>query len=94
MSTEIVELVERATPYVSAAHTAAEEPGDTDATGALRHQLKSALWEDADLVRELAVLLPGQGAVTVHVSGTRAIGAQHIGIAASGDNATIHPPQR
>jgi hypothetical protein len=145
VSTEIVELVEQATPYVSAALTAygaaaltraedeavgaavegtagvgrrilqlvwrrrdeegrstlegavrmaAEEPDDTDATGALRHQLKRALREDAELVRELAALLPGQGAVTVNVSGTRAIGAQHIGIAASGDNVTIHPPQQ
>ncbi|QJT00944.1 hypothetical protein G9272_12015 [Streptomyces asoensis] len=145
MSTEIVDLVEQATPYLSAAltaygaavlsraedtavsaavegtaglgqrilqlvwrrrdeegraaleeavQTAAEEPDDTDAAGALRHQLKRALREEAELVRELAALLPEQASVTVNVSGTRAIGAQHIGIAASGDNTTIHPPQQ
>ncbi|MET9412442.1 hypothetical protein ABZX90_43100 [Streptomyces sp. NPDC002935] len=145
MSTEIVELVEEATPYLSAAlttygvavlgraedaavgaavegtaglgrrilhlvwrrrneegrtalesavQTAAEEPDDTDAAGALRHQLKRALREDAELVRELVKLLPASGGVTVNVSGTRAIGAQHVGIATSGDNTTIHPPKQ
>ncbi|MFI1924732.1 hypothetical protein [Streptomyces sp. NPDC020377] len=144
MSTEIVELVEQATPYLSAAvtaygaavlsraedaavgaavegtaglgqrilhlvwrrrneegraalegavATAAEEPDDADAAGALRHQLKRALREDAELVRELTALLPASGGVTLNVSGTRAIGAQHIGIAASGDNTTVHPQQ-
>ncbi len=77
-----------------AVQTAAEEPDDTDAAGALRHQLKRALLDDAELARELAALLLAQGGVTVNVSGTRAIGAQHIGIAASGDNTTIHPPQQ
>ncbi|MGW7613098.1 hypothetical protein ACWGKW_38830 [Streptomyces sp. NPDC054766] len=62
--------------------------------GALRHQLKRALREDAELMRELMVLLPASGGVTINVSGTRAIGAQHIGIAASGDNTTIHPPKQ
>jgi hypothetical protein len=76
-----------------AVQTAAEEPDDADAAGALRHQLKRALQEDAELARELAALLPAQGGVTVNVSGARAIGAQHIGIAASGDNTTIHPTQ-
>jgi hypothetical protein len=144
VDTEIVELIEQATPYLSAAvaaygaavlrraedaavgvavegtaglgqrilqlvwrrrdeegraalegavQTAAEEPDDADAAGALRHQLKRALQEDAELARELAALLPAQGGVTVNVSGARAIGAQHIGIAASGDNTTIHQTQ-
>ncbi|MFE4696376.1 hypothetical protein ACFRIC_04725 [Streptomyces sp. NPDC056738] len=145
MSAEIVELVDQATPYLSAAlttygaavlsraeeaavgaavegtaglgqrilhlvwrrrdeegravlegavATAVEEPDDVDAAGALRHQLKRALREDAELVRELAALLPVSGGATVNASGTRAIGAQHIGIAASGDNTTIHPPKQ
>ncbi|WP_327729245.1 hypothetical protein OG250_25035 [Streptomyces sp. NBC_00487] len=77
-----------------AVQTAAEEPDDADAAGALRHQLKRALREDAELARELAALLSARGGVTMNVSGTRAIGAQCIGIAAAGDHATIHPPQQ
>ncbi|MFF2205726.1 hypothetical protein [Streptomyces sp. NPDC058145] len=77
----------------SAVREAAEEPDDTDAAAALRQQIKRALREDAELAREVAGLLPTAG-VTVNVSGDRAIGAQHIGIAVSGDNATIHPSQR
>lgn len=82
------------TALESAVQTAAEEPDDANAAGALRHQLKRALREDAELVRELAALLPASGGVTVNVSGTRAIGAQYLGIAASGDNTTIHPPKQ
>lgn len=78
----------------AAVREAAEEPDDEDAAGALRQQIKRALREDAELAREIAGLLPAAGGVTVNVSGTRAIGAQHIGIAASGDNTTIHPPQQ
>ncbi|WP_405567877.1 hypothetical protein OG418_23525 [Streptomyces phaeochromogenes] len=82
------------TALETAVREAAEEPDDEDAVGALRQQIKRALREDAELVREVAGLLPAQGGVTVNVSGTRAIGAQHIGLAVSGDNATIHPPQQ
>ncbi|MFI5883705.1 hypothetical protein [Streptomyces sp. NPDC051554] len=78
----------------TAVREAAAEPDDVDALGALRQQLKRALREDAELVREVAGLLPAAGGVTVNVSGTRAIGAQHIGIALSGDNATIRPTQQ
>ncbi|MFK4868493.1 hypothetical protein ACI3K4_25130 [Streptomyces sp. CSMPJR101] len=78
----------------SAVREAAEEPVDANAAAALRQQIKRALREDAELARELAALLPAQGGVTVNVSGTRAIGAQHIGIAASGDNTAIHPPRQ
>ncbi|MGY3851234.1 hypothetical protein ACWV2X_39365 [Streptomyces hydrogenans] len=77
----------------AAVQDAAEDPEDSDAVAALRHQVKRALREDAELVRELVALLPEQVGMTVNVSGTRAIGAQHIGIAASGDHTTIHPPQ-
>ncbi|WP_044368575.1 hypothetical protein [Streptomyces natalensis] len=72
---------------------AADEPDDADAAGALRQQIKRALKEDAGLFSEVAALLRAAGGVSVNVSGTRAIGAQHIGIAVSGDHAAIHPPQ-
>jgi len=78
----------------TAVREAAEEPAEEDAAGALRQLIKRALREDAELAREVAGLLPAAGGVTVNVSGKRAIGAQHIGIAVSGDDATIHPPQR
>jgi hypothetical protein len=77
----------------TAVREAAEEPDEADAAGALRQQIKRALREDAELAREVAGLLSAAGGVTVNVSGTRAIGAQHIGTAVSGDHATIHPPQ-
>ncbi|MGW3818110.1 hypothetical protein [Streptomyces sp. NPDC005046] len=76
-----------------AVQEAAEEPDDGDAAGALRQQIKRALRADAELAREVAGWLPAPGGVTVNVSGTQAIGAQHIGIAATGDHTTIHPPQ-
>jgi hypothetical protein len=78
----------------TAVRDAVEEPDDEDAAGALRQQIKRALREDAELAREVAGLLPAPRGVTVNVSGARAIGAQRIGIAATGDNATIHPPQQ
>lgn len=145
MSTEIVQLVEQAAPYLSAAvgaygaamlsraedvaavaaadataglgrrilravwhrgderdraaletavRDAESEPADGDAAGALRQQIKRAFREDPELAREVAGWLPAPGAVTVNVSGTRAIGAQHIGTAVAGDGAVVHPPQR
>ncbi|MEU0765067.1 hypothetical protein ABZ351_36025 [Streptomyces microflavus] len=78
----------------SAVREAAEEPDDTDAAAALRQQIKRALREDTELAQEVAGLLPAVGGVTVNVSGARAIGAQHIGIVASGDHTTILPPQQ
>ncbi|WP_190018590.1 hypothetical protein [Streptomyces lucensis] len=72
---------------------AAAEPGDADAAGALRQQIKRVLREDPELLSELAALLRTAGAVTVNVSGTRAIGARSIGIAVSGDHNTIRPPR-
>ncbi|WUH93729.1 hypothetical protein OG900_28855 [Streptomyces sp. NBC_00433] len=72
---------------------AAAEPQDADAAAALRQQVKKALQEDQDLRRELARLLAAAGAGTVNVtaSGERAIAAQHIGTAITGDNATVRP---
>ncbi|MFD8008497.1 hypothetical protein [Streptomyces mirabilis] len=77
----------------TAVRDAAEKPDDANAAGPLRQQIERALQEDANLAREVAALLTAQGGVTVNVSGTRAIGAQRIGIVVSGDNSTIHPPQ-
>ncbi|WP_327292811.1 hypothetical protein [Streptomyces sp. NBC_01198] len=77
----------------TAVQEVAEESGDEDAAAALRQQVKRALRDDAALRAEVAALLGTAGGVTVNVSGARAIGAQHIGIAVSGDNATVHPPR-
>lgn len=69
---------------------AADEPDDLDAAGALRQQIKRALREDADLVEELARLLPARSEV-VHVtaSGERSVAANTIDIAVTGDNSTV-----
>ncbi|MEU8552031.1 hypothetical protein [Streptomyces roseoverticillatus] len=73
-----------------AVRDAAAEPDDGDAAAALRQQIKRALREDAELLRELSVLVPA-GSVTVTASGERSIAAQRIGTAISGDNATVRP---
>jgi hypothetical protein len=70
---------------------AASEPDDTDAAAALRQQVKRALREDPELLRELAGLLPAAEPVTVTASGERSIAAQRIGTAITGDNATVQP---
>ncbi|MEU5485687.1 hypothetical protein [Streptomyces mirabilis] len=76
----------------AAVQEAAEEPADEDAAAALRQQIKRALREHAGLVEELARLLPARGeTVQVTASGERAIAAKSIGIAISGDNATVKP---
>jgi len=71
----------------------ASEPDDADAAGALRQQVKRALRDDPELVRELAELLaaagPGPTTVTVTASGERSVAAQHIGLAITGDNVTV-----
>ncbi|MFB6815997.1 hypothetical protein ACFCV8_15805 [Streptomyces sp. NPDC056347] len=137
MSAEIVELVEQAGPYVTAAVgaygvgvlTRAEDaavdatanlgrrilravwsrrgdggrgeleaavadveadPADGDAAAALRQQIKRALREDAELLAELAGLMPASGTtVNVTASGERSIAAQNITTAVTGDNVTI-----
>lgn len=79
----------------SAVADAAEEPSDEDAAAALRQQIKRALREDAELLRELAGLLPsgGGGGVTVTASGTRAIAAGgNIGVAITGDGHDVPRP--
>ncbi|MEU5666746.1 hypothetical protein [Streptomyces longwoodensis] len=81
------------TELEAAVRDAAEDPNDADAAAALRQQIKRALRDDEELLQELARLLPApRGAsVTVTASGERAIAAQRIGTAITGDNATIRP---
>ncbi|MET8901428.1 hypothetical protein ACFVGX_05265 [Streptomyces sp. NPDC127113] len=76
----------------AAVQDAAEAPEDEDAAAAVRHQVKRALREDAELLAELAGLLPVAGE-TVHVtaSGERSIAAKTITTAITGDNTTIRP---
>ncbi|WRZ90566.1 hypothetical protein OHB54_16705 [Streptomyces sp. NBC_01007] len=74
----------------TAVREAAEDPDDADAAGALRQQIKRALREDAELVRELAGLLPAGGGVTA--SGDRAVAAGgNITTAITGDSVTYRP---
>lgn len=76
----------------AAVQDAAEATDDEDAAAAMRQQLKRAVREDAELLRELTALLPSAGGpVTVTASGERSIAAQTIGIAVTGDNATLRP---
>ncbi|WP_327728746.1 hypothetical protein OG250_21020 [Streptomyces sp. NBC_00487] len=75
----------------SAVADAAAEPEDEDATGSLRQQIKKALRNDAELLRELAALLPSpsgnSGGRTVTASGPRSIAAGgNIGTAITGDD--------
>ncbi|MET7696893.1 hypothetical protein [Streptomyces sp. NPDC005485] len=70
----------------------ADAPDDADAAAALRQQIKRALREDAELLAELARLLPSAGeTVNVTASGARSIAAKTIGTAITGDNTTIRP---
>ncbi|MFF2011588.1 hypothetical protein ACFVWY_21270 [Streptomyces sp. NPDC058195] len=68
------------------------DPADGDAAAALRQQIKRALREDAELLAELAGLMPAASAtVNVTASGERSIAAQRIGTASTGDQVTIKP---
>ncbi|MEV0036400.1 hypothetical protein [Streptomyces sp. NPDC050804] len=74
----------------AAVQDAAEGTADEDALAALRQQLKRALREDPELAREVAFLLPGADErVSIWASGERAIAAQWIGTATTGDNSTV-----
>ncbi|MFE0546920.1 hypothetical protein [Streptomyces sp. NPDC058891] len=77
----------------AAVHDAAENLEDPDAAAALRQYVKRALREDAELRRELTELLPtpATGPVTITASGERAIAAQTITTAITGDG--HHPHQ-
>ncbi|MFJ8359302.1 hypothetical protein [Streptomyces sp. NPDC093984] len=76
----------------AAVQDAAEAPDDADAAAAVRQQVKRTLREDAELLAELARILPAPGE-TVHVSasGERSIAAKTITTAVTGDNTTIRP---
>ncbi|MEU5630266.1 hypothetical protein ACH47C_01660 [Streptomyces rishiriensis] len=76
----------------AAVQDAAEAPDDADAAAAVRQQIKRSLREDAELLAELARVLPA-GGETVHVtaSGERSIAAKTITTAVTGDNTTIRP---
>ncbi|SDT80827.1 hypothetical protein SAMN05216371_6456 [Streptomyces sp. TLI_053] len=75
------------TALEAAVHDAAEAPDDPDAAAALRQQIKRALREDAELLAELAALLPAPtaGSVTITASGQRSIAAHTITTAITGD---------
>jgi hypothetical protein len=71
-----------------AVQEAAAEPGNEDAVGALRQEIRRALRKHPELEGELAALLPGGGGgtTTVIASGTRSVAAGgNIGIAITGD---------
>ncbi|KKD04082.1 hypothetical protein TN53_31645 [Streptomyces sp. WM6386] len=71
-----------------AVQEAAAEPGNEDAVGALRQEIRRALRKHPELEGELAALLPGGGGgtTTVIASGARSIAAGgSIGIAITGD---------
>ncbi|MEV0191868.1 hypothetical protein AB0I39_25450 [Kitasatospora purpeofusca] len=75
------------TALEAAIQDAAEDPGDPNAAAALRQQIKRALREDTDLLKELAALLPAPvaGTVTITASGERSIAAHTITTAITGD---------
>jgi acyl-CoA reductase-like NAD-dependent aldehyde dehydrogenase len=74
----------------TAVQDAAEAPEDADAAAAVRQQIKRALREDAELLAELARMLPAVGE-TVTASGERSIAARTITTAVTGDHTTIRP---
>jgi hypothetical protein len=68
----------------------AADPGDPDLRAALRVSIRRMLAADAELARDLRVMLAGAAAVTVTASGERSIAAQSItGVASTGDDAAI-----
>ncbi|MEU3349177.1 hypothetical protein ABZ723_30140 [Streptomyces sp. NPDC006700] len=76
----------------AAVQDAAEAPHDEDAAAAVRQQIKRALRDDAELLTELARMLPAAAeTVNVTASGERSIAAKTIGTAVTGDNTTIRP---
>ncbi|MFF4270965.1 hypothetical protein [Streptomyces sp. NPDC001536] len=69
-----------------AVQEASAEPGNEDALGVLRQEIRRALRNHPELERELAALLPNGGTTTVIASGDRSIAAGgNIGVAITGD---------
>ncbi|GHI07740.1 hypothetical protein AQI88_25825 [Streptomyces cellostaticus] len=76
-----------------AVQDAVDEPDGADAVGALRQQIKRALREDAELLREVVAFLPAVGATSVTASGAGAVAAGgNIGVAITGNKATYRRP--
>ncbi|MFE7836369.1 hypothetical protein ACFU53_10015 [Streptomyces sp. NPDC057474] len=75
----------------AAVRDAADDPEGGDAEATLCQQIKRALREDAELRDELTGMLStaGAGSVNVTASGERAIAAQTIGTAVTGDNVRL-----
>ncbi|MDH6143423.1 MULTISPECIES: hypothetical protein [Kitasatospora] len=73
----------------TAVRKAADEPGNADAAGALRQQIRRALRDDAALLREVMAAMPApRGDVTA--SGERSVAAGgSIGTAITGDNSHV-----
>lgn len=63
-------------------------PDDEDAVAVLRLAVRKILAADDQLRADVANMLSSAG-LTISAPGDRAIAAQHIGIAVTGDNATI-----
>ncbi|MFK0259909.1 hypothetical protein ACIQU1_01015 [Streptomyces angustmyceticus] len=76
--------------FEEAVQEAAAALEDADAAAALRQQIKRALREDADLVQRVAALLPATAPVSNIAAGTRAVAAQYIGVAVTGDNNQVN----
>ncbi|MEU0948639.1 hypothetical protein ABZ379_39100 [Streptomyces canus] len=72
---------------------AAEEQDDAYSAAVLGRLLRRALQDDPGLWEELSAMVPAPaaGTVTITASGERAIAAQHIGTAITGDG---HTPPR
>ncbi|WP_405916115.1 hypothetical protein [Streptomyces sp. NBC_00728] len=76
----------------AAVQDVADDPDDADAAAAVRQQIKRALRDDAELLAELAQMLPAASeTVNVTASGERSIAAKTIGTAITGDSATVRP---
>ncbi|MET7606416.1 hypothetical protein [Streptomyces avermitilis] len=77
------------TALEEAVREAASDVEDEDAAAALRQQIKRTLRDDAQLLREVAALLPAAGAVTITAE-KGSIAAQHIGIAVTGNHNKVN----
>jgi hypothetical protein len=64
------------------------DPSDVDAIVALRLAVRKALAADSELRADVQGMLAA-GGVSIVAQGERSIAAQHIGVAVTGDNATI-----
>lgn len=69
----------------------AEAPGDPDALGALRLQVRKVLAADPELLAQVAGMLRGQGVVTASGEGAVALGGDNSGVVSTGSGAaSVH----